>query len=197
MSVITNAEQKKEIALVQRKVNDIVTKAEDYKVIKSQKQLEEAIVVLGEVGERQKLYKARIEGDIIAPIKQGLNNLLAFVKPLKDRLAYAEALVKDGIYDYRESLKKKETEKGEELTKKVEAGEMNVHQAAEQLEKIERKSDVIPVRKVRDIEITNQKLIPAEYWVIDMVALRRDALAAGAPEIPGVKVIIREIIVKQ
>jgi len=48
-------------------------------------------------------------------------------------------------------------------------------------------------RTNRVIKIIDKAKIPQKYFIIDMVALRRDALSGF--EIPGVKVVVEKIIV--
>jgi len=44
----------------------------------------------------------------------------------------------------------------------------------------------------RDIEITDADKIPKEYWIVDEVMVRKDALAGK--QIPGVKRIVKKIV---
>lgn len=200
MTPVTTTEQKKEIALVQKKVAEVCTQAETY-TIRSQKDLEGALALLKEVGERQKIYKEKIDGEIVAPIKKALNNLVAFVKPLKDRLDFAERTLKGAIFDYREEQKKKIADKTSEIETKVESGEMSFKAGSRAVARQEAKIEAIPTRKQLVVKVVDESQVPEKYWVLDMVSIRRDALGNKAQgiepiEIPGVKVVEEEIITK-
>lgn len=185
------ADQRKEIVSLQKSVQNLPTEIK----IHNQPELETALKTLEEIKGYKKVYKEKVEEEIIAPFKTALSNLVSFVKPFKDRLDFAEQSIKKAVLDYKIAQAPKIEEKKAAVMTKVAEGDMSVKTASKQIEKIEAKTDIIPTRKVRVVKVVDENKVPEKYWVIDMVALRRDALEKDAPEIPGVKVVVEETIV--
>lgn len=140
---------------------------------------------------------------ITDPMNLALKETRALFKPIEDKLGSAKDLISQGMLDYRAKQREEAAAAEAELEAKVESGEMDLDDALSQMPSDSQdkttygKKGATTVRTIKEVNIVDPKLVPAEYWVIDMTAVRRDALgnaAAGiAPiAIPGVEVNERE-----
>lgn len=141
---------------------------------------------------------------ILDPINQAAKETRSLFKPIETKLDSAKAIISQGMLDYRAAQKAEAEAREAELQAKIDSGEIDIDQALDQIPDggtIEKttygKKGTTTVRTIKDIEITDQAQIPAEYWVIDITRLRQDALGNKAQgieprEIPGVKIIERE-----
>jgi sulfur carrier protein ThiS len=109
----------------------------------------------------------------------------------------AELILKDRAKKYMLEVENKRIEQENKIAARVESGTMKVETAMKKIEALPEaqktvRSDTgsalrLNKRKVAVIE--NPELVPKEYWVIDDVRVRRDALERdkkGLPQIPGV-----------
>ena len=193
MEIKANEQEKKALVAIKAQTTKITSQF-DSLTIKNQKDLGLATEALSKVNKFEKEVKMQ-EKEITEPIKEGLNKAKEFFKPLKDRLAFLKGELKMKIMDYSELIERKKDEKEKEVTEKIKNGEMSIEQAGRKLEKIEVKSKSIPTRTLQKIKITNEKLIPQKYWELNMILIRKEALAGT--KIPGVKVVEEKIIVAQ
>lgn len=163
--------------------------------VKSQKDLEDANQKLVKITSAEKQVTER-ERKMLDPMNQAKKEVIDFWRPAKIKLDSFKKVVKAEIGKYLDILEEKEKEKKQEVEQKVEAGEMKMDTATKKLEKIEEKKGVVSVRIERKVEITDKEKIPKEYWVLDMVSIRRDALSGRLTQ--GVKVVeIKNIIGKR
>lgn len=163
--------------------------------IKSQKDLETANSKLVEITKREKIISQR-ERKMLDPTNQTRREIMDFFRPVKTRLANFKATLKTEMNRYIEVLEEQETKKKVEVEQKVVAGDMKIDTAAKKLEKLEEKKEAVTIRIERKVEITDEKKIPPAYWVLDMVAVRRDALSGKLTE--GVKIVeVKNIIGKR
>jgi len=133
------------------------------------------------------------EREILDPLNQAKKSIMNFFRPVKEKLANIKYGLKREMGDYVEKMEKIELQKKAEIEKKVESGKMDIDKAVAKIEKIEEKKTAVITRTNRVIKIIDKAKIPQKYFIIDMVALRRDALSGF--EIPGVKVVVEKIIV--
>ncbi len=140
---------------------------------------------------------------ITDPMNLALKETRALFKPIEDKLGNAKDLISQGMLDYRAEQKAEADAKEAELQAKLDSGEMEVDDALDQMptDGLDKttygKKGATTVRTIKEIVIDNPNQVPNEYWVIDITAVRRDALGNAAQgiepkEIPGVKVIERE-----
>ncbi|PIZ25612.1 MAG: hypothetical protein COY47_04975, partial [Chloroflexi bacterium CG_4_10_14_0_8_um_filter_57_5] len=115
--------------------------------------------------------------------------------PFKEKLASIKWQLKKEMGDYVAEIEKKEVEKKLEIEKKVTNGEMNIDTAFNKINKFEEKKDVTTVRTNRIIKIFDKSKLPAKYWMIDTVAVRKDALEGVIGEKEGVRIEEEKIIV--
>lgn len=162
--------------------------------IRSQPDLEGAIVTLGKIALLKKALKQKKDG-VLIPLNTALKNVRELFAPTEYKINEAEAGLKQKMLAYQQSLEVKVEAKQQEIVEKVEAGELSIEKAAPKLEKLEQQTKVAPTRTYRDIEVVDNDQIPDRYWVVDIVAVRRDALAGV--EVPGVKVVEKTTIVSR
>ena len=96
---------------------------------------------------------------------------------------------------YNNKLEAETRKKEEEIVKKVEKGAVSFEAGSTKIEKLEEKKAEVPTRVVKELVIVDEGAIPKEYWVVDMVKLRRDAFSGK--KIDGVNVEDKKIIVNQ
>ncbi len=195
MKTITTTDEKKIITLVQKEITD-VSKQQITKV-KNEDDLVIAKQLLSNIKTAREGYKTRIEDEIIKPIKKSLRSLQDFWKPFTTSLDDLEKEQKGsiGVYvdDQEEKRIEKERKQADKIQKKIEEG----GDAEKEIEKLQDIRETIPdvQRRVnRVVKVVDEKLIPKKYWIIDMVALRRDAVTNGL-EVPGAVVEDETIIV--
>ena len=183
----------KEIVLARQQANKLTQKVEETKIT-SAATLESAKLTLSEITGSQKIMKGLRES-MTKPINEGLKRIRALFAPVEDNLKLANEELKGKMMVYNEKIRKEVEEKKAQIAEKVENGDVSFDKASQQIEKADQKVEAIPTRKMKVIEIVDEAKIPKQYWELDMVSIRRDALAGV--EIPGIKVVEREIIVSK
>lgn len=133
------------------------------------------------------------ERQILDPLNEAKKSIIDFFRPFREKLTSIKYQLKKEMGDYVVEINRKEIEKKAEIEKKVANGEINIDKAFEKINKFEEKKGAVITRTNRVIKITDQTKIPQKYWIIDEVLLRKDALAGI--EIPGVKIVVEEIII--
>lgn len=130
---------------------------------------------------------------ITKPLNEALKNARELFAPIEAQFAQAEAIIKTKLLDYK---RKKDAEAKVEEAKiaaRVEKGTMRLDTAEKKLDQVERVENTtrgavgeVQIRKIKKVRIIKAEEVPDEYWVLDQVAIRRDAL--GGKTIPGVEV---------
>ena len=187
----------KELAVVKKQVIGANEAAQGL-TINSRPKLEEAKIVLNKIGVAKKFVKGKKE-EITKPMKEALDKVKDLFSPLEEMIIKAEDMVKGKMLDYNRILQAEEEKRRlalEAEAKKKNADDSKVEKAVEKVEAVIEKREAIPTRKNKVIEIFDESKVPDRYWVIDKVAVRRDAIDNGI-EIPGVKVVIEETIVNR
>lgn len=183
----------KEITLVKQKAGEIISEIDGIKITTAP-QLEYAVNLLSRITDIQKMVKEKKES-ITKPLNEGLRNIRDFFAPVENRLESSGKDLREKMLDYKEKVEVKVQQQKEQIAQKVESGEVGFDKGSKQMEKVDNKIRAIPTRKIREIQIMDEGKIPEKYWELNMITLRRDALAGI--EIPGVKVVEREIIVSK
>jgi hypothetical protein len=164
--------------------------------------------------------KARKE-EITKPLNAALKSARDLFAPIEAQFEAAENIVGRKLLVYKQKIDADNRAKEKAIADKIEAdrikleeevaaGKISEEQAARKLEvkmeKAEEKVDnleqvnkttstmhgKVTFRITRKVRIINQSLVPAEYLVVDMVAVRRDALAGK--QIAGVEVYEEESV---
>ena len=183
----------KAITLVKQEANRAIERVRDIKIVGNHS-FELAESLLNKISYGQKALK-ELRESITKPAEESLRNLRALFIPIENNLKEANAELKGKMKGYNDRVKIEADIKKALITEKVESGEISFEKASKQIEKVEQKVEAMPTRKMKVIEIVDEAKIPKQYWELDMVSIRRDALAGV--EISGIKVVEREIIVSK
>ena len=145
-------------------------------------------------GASELFLKIKAVGNLIKQRKDTITRPL--YKMYKDAMDYFKPLEQEYVNAEKQMAKAaKETAKIEE---KVEMGKIDFQKAAEKIEKIAPQKSVetgagaVQFRTIKEVVVEDETKIPREYFVLDMVKVRKVALAGV--EIPGVKVIEKQIV---
>jgi len=180
----------KDMVVLKEKTNEISEKA-IFKIT-SQEKLKQAKDGLMELKTFKKFIQEN-KDKIVKPITLALKNARDLFRPIEEKIEGTEQSVKKEILDYKRKVDEMVEKQKEKIEQKVESGETTFEKGSQQIEKVDNKTNGFKTRKIREIKIIDEKKIPAEYWEINMVSIRTDALAGK--EIPGVKVEEREIAI--
>ena len=183
----------KEIALVKQKVNEAIKGVDNIKIT-SGPTFEVAKNILCKITDTQKIVK-ELRESMTKPINDGLKKIREFFAPVEDNLKLANEELKSKMMVYNNKVKKEAEEDKENIVAKVENGDIDFEKGSQKIAKVDEKIESMPTRKMRVIEIIDEAKIPKQYWVLDMITIRRDALAGV--QIDGVKVVEKEIIVSK
>lgn len=150
---------------------------------------------LKEIG---KTLKDRKE-EITKPLNEALKSARALFTPLEERYETAETIVGKKLIAYKQKIEAEARAEEAKIAARVEKGTLRIETAERKLESIEKVEKTIQTnhgqvqfRKIKKVRIINETLIPRNYLVVDMVAVRRDALAGI--NIPGAEVYEEETV---
>lgn len=136
---------------------------------------------------------------ITKPLNEALRNVRDIFRPVEIQFENAERIIKDKLLAYKRKSDEEARAKEVKIAAAAEKGTIKIETAEKKMEAIERvetttrgKVGEVQIRKVKKVRITNETLIPRQYLVPDMVAIRRDALS-GVP-ITGVEVYEEDLI---
>lgn len=186
----------KEIATVKTQVTKAFQNAGEV-VIKNPEDLVKATELLSRVKTVAKNIKILKEG-VTKPLNEALRNARLLFSPMEDQVNSAERVIKGKMIDYQNAEEKKAAKKEVKIVEKVETGKMDMVQAAEKIEEARPATNIKSTtgsanfKKVKNFRILDESLIPREYLVIDMVKVRKVALAGVA--IPGVEVYEESVV---
>ena len=143
-------------------------------------------------------YKKRVEAEksaITRPLLDALDRVRDLFRPAEEKIRAARAHLDKGLLDYDKELKDIEAKKTAALAKKVEQGKTTPEIAKAQvaLGRVESNRSAIPTTTYKEVEVTDESLIPDEYWTLDTVKLRKVVLAGIA--VPGTKIVEKTRIV--
>ena len=183
----------KETNLVRQEENKIVNEVKEIKIT-SAPTFEKAKIILKKISDTKKALKS-VKEKMMGPSKEKLVNIKTFFEPMEISLNNVDEGLREKMMVYNDKIKKEAEDKKAQIAEKVESGDVNSDKASQQIEKAEQKVEAMPTRKIREIEIVDEAKIPKQYWELNMVLIRKNAL--DGVEIPGVKVVEREIIVSK
>lgn len=182
----------KEIAPIQKEVSKIVGIASALK-IKDKNDLQEATNLLTKIkviGKELLFAKEKIT----KPLNEALKSARGFFAPVENEWLRAEKIVKEKMLDYQKEEMVKAAKETSKIEAKVEAGKMGFDKAADKIEAITPAKTIASegggsaqFRPIKKVVVEDESKIPDEYWVLDMVKVRKVALAGV--EIPGVKIV--------
>ena len=180
-------DENKELTVVKRQVTVATQKANELAVT-DDKGYELADVLLSKIKKAQRLITTE-KNKVLRPLLDATKAERERWAPVEQDGLQAEKIVKSKMQVYFTEKEEKQRIEEAKIQKKVEEGKMKIETAAKKMEivqapPVETKSKV---RKVKVVKITNPSLVPMKYFVLDEVAVRKDALAGV--KIPGVEVV--------
>lgn len=191
-----NANLTKELAPFKTTISKAETAATALQ-IKTVDDLTGATELLGKIKTVGKAITQKKES-ITKPVNEALKNVRAFFAPLEKQWWNAEKIVKDKMINYQNDQIAKAAKETEKIEDKVEKGKLTFGKAAERIEAVTPQKNVvansgaIQFRTKKEVVIDNEMLIPREYLILDMIKIRKVALAGV--NIPGVRVIEKQTV---
>lgn len=181
---------KAQVTRLEKQANEIViTTAEENAL---------AIDFKAKLRETGKSIKDRKE-EITKPLNEALKSARALFAPIESQFENAEQIVSRKLIEYKQKVEAKRHEEEAKIAARVEKGTMKLETAEKKIESLPTIEKTVQTdfgrvqfRKIKKVRITNQDLIPDEYWLVDEVKLRKEALAGKT--IPGCEVYEEEIV---
>ena len=169
-------------------------------VINSQPTFEKAVEKLKEIKEIKKIVNEKKES-ITKPLNEALKNIRSLFKPIEDKIDIIENYLKAETLKYNQKLLAEQRKREEEAIKKIEEeqakgkslDEINIDKIAKPIINITQKVEAIRTRKIKELNIINEQLIPRSFLIPNEQAIKQ-ALLAGI-KVDGCEMIEREISV--
>lgn len=187
----------KELVPLKAQISKLENQANEVQ-IKEQKDYEFAIDIVARLKDNGSKIK-KLKESVTKPLNEALRNARSLFAPIEEQFTNAESIIKGKLLVYKQKVDEEVRQKEAAIAKKVEEGKLKLETAEKKIEKIERventtrgKIGEISMRKIKKVRIVDEKLIPRNYLVPDMVAIRRDALSGIS--ILGVEVYEEETI---
>lgn len=124
------------------------------------------------------------------PINKALKRIREWWRPIEDRVEAEDRRVAMLLLDYKRRVDEEARKKEAQIAARVEKGTLRLDTAErkfEQIQHVEKTTHTsmgqVQFRKVPQMRIVNEDLIPDKYWVVDLVALRKDVIAGEV--VPG------------
>lgn len=184
-----------QLSIIKRNVTSMKKMLDEFKVTSD----EELSLVAGKIASIMKLKKQvkEAQDSYMKPAKQIIAKAKEDYDWIIDECDSARKILDGRAIAYHNAQEAKRRAEEEKIAKKVEAGRMKPETAVAKMETLTTPSKTVSsdngstlsftVRKVP--RIVNPDIIPEEFWIIDEVRVRREALArmtAGVEQIPGV-----------
>lgn len=181
----------KELQIVKSNTTKAANAANDL-VIGNADDMTKATELLSKINLAGDMIKARKEA-ITKPLNAALASARDLFRPLETAQTEAKTIVSRKMIDYQTKVENERKAEEAKIAARVEKGTMKIETAAKKVEalapvetKVEAKSGTVSFKEVRVPKVVDETKIPREYLVLDMVKIRRDALAGI--QIPGVVV---------
>ena len=136
----------------------------------------------------------------LKPALETTKQIRGFFAPSEEKAEEAERLTKLKLGNYFDKKEADRKKKEDAIAVRVEKGQIKEETGLRKLDEIgETKTNVKTEEgatiysKVKEVEVIDESKVPDQYWKLDLVAIRRDALAIGnlGEVIPGV--IVKEV----
>jgi len=161
--------------------------------VNSQPTLDQAKIALTQVKEIKKIVQEK-KDSVVKPLNEALKNTRALFKPIEDKVDIIETYLKSEVLKYNTKLLQEQRKREEEAQSKIEAG-ATFKEATKSVERIEKKIDAIPTRKIKRLKIVDASKIERQFLVPDEQAIK-EALLAGI-KVSGCELVEEEIIVNR
>ncbi len=157
-----------------------------------------AINLKAKLKDTGKQIKERKEA-ITKPLNEALKSTRELFAPLEDKFMKADALVGRKLLDYKQKVDAEARTKEAKIAASFEKGNIKAETAERKIDEIQRTEKTVQTdhgkvqfRKIKKVRVTDASKIPDSYWILDEVAIRRDALAGIV--VPGAEVYEEEIV---
>lgn len=121
---------------------------------------------------------------ITKPLNAALKAAREMFAPVEAMFANADATVGRKLLDYKRKIDEENRKKESQIAARVEKGTMRLDTAEKKLEQLPQiqktthtDAGAVQFRVIKKVRIIDEAKIPDQYWVLDMVAVRRDALS--------------------
>ena len=183
---------KKALALVKAQTTKAFTAARDL-VINNDEDYQAAGSLKLKVQQVGKIITEQ-EKKITKPLNEALAEVREMFSPAKQSYKMANELVVKKMIAYDDLKEAAAEEAKKKIASKVETGYIKPETAEVQLSQVQEAPGAVKnnvgtvfIKKVKNVRVINESLIPREYLVIDMVKLRRAILTEGK-EVAGAEV---------
>ncbi|MCL5071560.1 MAG: hypothetical protein M1308_11800 [Actinobacteria bacterium] len=180
---------------IKNETSIMVKNAEDF-TITSELELNQGSVILSQIRKAENNITAKKEA-ITKPLNEALKNARALFKPFEEQLKNATDIMKIKIISYQEKLIKEASEKRKNLLDNIDPFDTSdkTLSSLKDTEVSNQLAGGVGFRSQRQVVITDEKLVPKEYFIIDMVRLNKDVLAGK--KVPGTEIkVIKNIAIK-
>jgi len=185
----------KEIAPITTKISNIVNKANSLE-INNDNDLAKAGDMLVEVNEYIKVITSA-KKSITDPASKTLAAARQFFSPFELKYKTIKDIISNKMVEYNAKKTEKIEKENAKIVEKIEKGKIDFEEAGELIKEVDKTIETksgfgkVTFRTYSEVVIENEKEVPKEYWVLDMVKIRKVALAGVS--IPGVKIITKQI----
>jgi len=186
-----------EVQVYENQVTSLQIEAQKL-IIASPEENAQAIELKAKLDKTWKGIKAFKES-ITKPINEALKNARAVFAPIEAKYEEADRLVGKKLLVYKHEVEEETRKKEAQIAARVEKGTMRLDTAEKKLDSLERVEKTthtaagqVQFRQIPKMRITDENLIPEKYWIIDLVALRKDVLAGEV--VPGAEKFYEEIV---
>ena len=187
----------KEVEAYKVQVNELVKQAYGF-VIASKEENDKAMELKAKLKSTWKSIEEHKES-ITKPLNESLRNVRALFAPLEELYRNADRTIGMKLIVYKNQVDEEARKKEAQIAARVDRGTMRLDTAEKKvadLPQVQKTTHTaagqVQFRKIKKVKIINKDLIPDEYWVLDEVAIRRDALAGKLTA--GVEVYEEEIV---
>lgn len=189
---VEELESDKELQVVKSNTTKAANAADSLK-IESEEDMAEATELLSKVNKVGDMIKARKEA-ITKPLNAALKSARDIFRPMEDAQSAAKRTISQKMIAYQTKVEEERKKKEAQVAARVEKGTMKIETAAKKMEalpevktNVQTKSGSVSFKTVRNVKVVDETKVPREYLQLDMVKIRKAALAGE--KIAGVEVV--------
>lgn len=197
MIITTTTEKSDQLAIVKGKTNIMENMLEHFQVTDDST----LDIVADKIKQIKKLQRfiEQEKDKLVAPAKAIIAEARDKYDPYIKKCQNAEDILKMRAKKYMIAKEDERREAEARIAARVEKGTIKLETAVRKIEALPEAQNTVRtdtgsalrMSKRKVAEITDQNLIPDEYWIIDEVRVRREAIArekSNLPQIPGVTI---------
>lgn len=131
--------------------------------------------------------------EITRPLNDALKSTRSLFKPIEEGMQGALDVIRGKMQLWFKEMKRIEAEEKEKIAARVEKGTLKQETGLRKMDEVQSVAKTqdtgaakATMRTVRKVRVINPDVVPDQYWEMNMVMIRKDALANVA--IPGVEV---------